>query len=145
MDIDASELNKNRKANLPVVGDIKDALDAPEQDWSRNVRCNKKHTAWLAQIAEWKKKAPFAYRITPEIANSDHMMDHMQGNESEVILQQMVIETLYELTKGDAISPPASASIRCGPANGINTNIRASSSPAAASARWVTAIPPRSA
>ncbi len=26
IDIDASELNKNRKANLPVVGDIKDAL-----------------------------------------------------------------------------------------------------------------------
>ena len=62
----------------------------------------KKHTAWLAQIDEWKKKAPFAYRITPEIANSDHMIDHMQGNENEVILQQMVIETLYELTKGEA-------------------------------------------
>ena len=26
MDIDASELNKNRRAHLPVVGDIKDAL-----------------------------------------------------------------------------------------------------------------------
>ena len=63
---------------------------------------SKKHTAWLAQIAEWQKKAPFAYRITPEIANSDHMKDHMQGKESEVILQQMVVETLYELTKGDA-------------------------------------------
>ena len=95
-------MNKNRKANLPVVGDIKDALDALEQAGRASARSHKKHTAWLAQIDEWKKKAPFAYRITPEIANSDHMVDHMQGKESEVILQQMVVETLYELTKGEA-------------------------------------------
>ena len=64
---------------------------------------NKKHTPWLAQIAEWKKKAPFAYKLTTEIVNSDHMKDHMQGQEDQVILQQMVVEALYDLTKGDAI------------------------------------------
>src|SRR5271154_3808023 len=101
VDIDASELNKNRKAHLPVVGDIKDALTRLNALVAkRPVTC--KHAPWLAQIEEWKKKGPFAYRITPEIANSDHMVDHMQGNESEVILQQMVVETLYELTKGEA-------------------------------------------
>jgi acetolactate synthase-1/2/3 large subunit len=31
------------------------------------------------------------------------MKDHLQGQESEVILPQMAIETLYELTKGEAI------------------------------------------
>ena len=31
------------------------------------------------------------------------MKDHMQGRESEVILPQMAIEMLYELTKGEAI------------------------------------------
>ena len=101
VDIDASELNKNRKAHLPVVGDIKDALTRLNKMIAKRP-LEKKHTAWLAQIDEWKKKGPFAYRITPEIANSDHMKDHMQGAENEVILQQMVIETLYELTKGDA-------------------------------------------
>ncbi len=101
VDIDASELNKNRKANLPVVGDIKDALTRLNKLIAKRPLA-KKHTAWLAQISEWKKKAPFAYRITPEIANSDHMIDHMGGSESEVILQQMVIEELYSLTKGDA-------------------------------------------
>ncbi len=101
VDIDASELNKNRKAHLPVVGDIKDALTRLNKLIAKRP-LEKKHTAWLAQIDEWKKKGPFAYRITPEIANSDHMKDHMQGSENEVILQQMVIETLYELTKGDA-------------------------------------------
>jgi acetolactate synthase-1/2/3 large subunit len=101
VDIDASELNKNRKAHLPVVGDIKDALTRLNKMIAKRP-LNKKHTAWLAQIEEWKQKAPFNYRITPEIANSDHMIDHMQGKESEVILQQMVIEALYDLTKGDA-------------------------------------------
>src|SRR5664279_2841437 len=101
IDVDASELNKNRKAHLPVVGDIKDALTRLNAMLTQRPP-NKKRTAWLAQIDEWKKKGPFAYRITPEIANSDHMIDHMQGKESEVILQQMVVETLYELTKGEA-------------------------------------------
>ena len=101
VDIDASELNKNRKAHLPIVGDIKDALTRLNKLVAKRPIA-KKHTAWLAQIAEWKEKAPFAYRITPEIANSDHMKDHLQGQENEVILQQMVIETLYEMTKGEA-------------------------------------------
>jgi acetolactate synthase-1/2/3 large subunit len=34
---------------------------------------------------------------------SQHMKDHLQGKESEVILPQMAIEMLYELTKGEAI------------------------------------------
>jgi acetolactate synthase-1/2/3 large subunit len=102
IDIDASELNKNRKAHLPVVGDIKDALTR------LNAMCakrplSKKHTAWLAQIDEWKSKGPFAYNITKEIAASDHMKDHLKGKEDQIILQQMVVEALYDLTKGDAI------------------------------------------
>jgi acetolactate synthase-1/2/3 large subunit len=46
IDIDASEINKNRKANLPVVGDIKDALTR----LNKLIRPadQKKHTAWLA-------------------------------------------------------------------------------------------------
>jgi acetolactate synthase I/II/III large subunit len=102
VDIDASELNKNRKAHLPVVGDIKDALSRLNAMLAKRP-LNKKHTAWLAQIEEWKKKGPFAYAITREIATSDHMKDHLKGKENQIILQQMVVEALYELTKGDAI------------------------------------------
>ena len=102
LDIDASELNKNRKAHLPVVGDIKDALTRLNQMLEKR-SLDKKHTAWLEQIDEWKKKAPFAYTITREIAASDHMKDHLKGQEDQIILQQMVVEALYELTKGDAL------------------------------------------
>jgi len=102
LDIDASELNKNRKAHLPVVGDIKDALIRLNAMLAKRP-LGKKHTAWLEQIEEWKKKAPFAYTITREIATSDHMKDHLKGQEDQIILQQMVVEALYELTRGDAI------------------------------------------
>jgi acetolactate synthase I/II/III large subunit len=101
IDIDAAELNKNRKAHLPIVGDIKDAFVRLNAMIAKRP-ITKKHTAWLAQIDEWKQKAPFAYKITSEIANSDHMKDHMQGQEDQVILPQMVIEMLYELTNGEA-------------------------------------------
>src|SRR5436190_6725873 len=101
VDIDASELNKNRRANLAVVGDIKDTLTRLNTMLSKRP-ISKKHTPWLEQIADWKTKAPFAYAVTPEIANSDHMKDHLKGQEDQVILQQMVIEALYELTKGEA-------------------------------------------
>jgi acetolactate synthase-1/2/3 large subunit len=102
LDIDSSELNKNRRVHLPVVGDIKDALKRLNAMIAKRP-ITKKHETWLAQIGEWKKKAPFAYNVTNEIANSDHMKDHLKGRESEIILQQMVVEALYELTNGDAI------------------------------------------
>ena len=101
LDIDASELNKNRRANLAVVGDIKDALTRLNAMLAKRP-LNKKHTAWLEQIAGWKQKGPFAYTITQEIAGSDHMKDHLKGHEDQIILQQMVVEALYELTKGEA-------------------------------------------
>jgi acetolactate synthase-1/2/3 large subunit len=102
VDIDASELNKNRRAHLPVVGDIKDTL-ARLNKMIAQQPIVKPCAAWHEQIAEWKKKAPFQYGVTQEIAQSDHMKDHMKGQEDQVVLPQMVIEMLYELTQGDAI------------------------------------------
>jgi acetolactate synthase-1/2/3 large subunit len=101
IDIDAAELNKNKRAHLPIVGDIKDALTRLNGLIAKRAVA-KKYASWHAQIAEWKKKAPFHYEVTPEIATSDHMKDHLKGQESEVILPQMVIEMLWELTKGEA-------------------------------------------
>jgi len=101
VDIDASELNKNRRAHLPVVGDIKNALKRLNKMLAARP-LNKKHTPWLEQIEAWKQKAPFAYRVTDEIANGDHMKNHLKGQEDQIILQQMVVETLYEMTRGEA-------------------------------------------
>src|SRR5437867_4078369 len=102
IDIDASELNKNKPANLPIVSDIRYALHRLNE-MIRKRPIQKKFPAWHKQITEWKAKAPLRYRVTEEVLKSQHMRDHMDGKSSEVILPQMVMELLYELTKGEAI------------------------------------------
>ncbi|MGD0615005.1 MAG: biosynthetic-type acetolactate synthase large subunit [Verrucomicrobiota bacterium] len=102
IDIDPSEINKNKPANLPVVSDINYALSRLNE-MLRKRPIEKKFTEWHGQIAAWKQKAPFGYRVTEEVMKSEHMRNHLKGRESEVILPQMVIETLYDLTKGEAI------------------------------------------
>ncbi|HXT39478.1 MAG TPA: thiamine pyrophosphate-binding protein, partial [Candidatus Angelobacter sp.] len=102
IDVDASEINKNKPAHLPLVSDIKYALHRlNEMVGKRPVQ--KRFAVWHEQIAAWKAKAPLRYRVTEEVLKSQHMRDHMGGRSSEVILPQMVIETLYELTGGEAI------------------------------------------
>jgi acetolactate synthase-1/2/3 large subunit len=102
LDIDPSEINKNKPANLPVVSDVKYALGRlAEMIQERPLQ--KKFTAWHQQIDAWKAKAPFGYVVTEEVMKSQHMRDHLKGKESEVILPQMAIEVLYELSKGEAI------------------------------------------
>ena len=102
LDIDPSEINKNKPANLPVVSDVKYALGRLVEMVSERP-IQKKFTAWHRQIETWKSKAPFGYTVTEEVMRSQHMRDHLHGHENEVILAQMAIETLYELSKGEAI------------------------------------------
>ena len=102
IDIDPSEHNKNRKVNLAIESDVKYALGRLVEMIKRRPIA-KKFTQWHEQIAEWKQRAPFMYRVTDEVMKSDHMKDHMTGKENEVILPQHAIELLYELTDGDAL------------------------------------------
>jgi len=102
IDIDSSEHNKNRKVHLAIQSDIKYAL-ARLNEMIKKRPIQKKFTRWHQQIAEWKTKAPLSYRVTDEVLKSQHMKDHMGGQADEVILPQMVIEMLYELTRGEAI------------------------------------------
>ena len=101
LDIDASEHNKNRRVQHAIVGDVRDALARLNAMLAKRPIA-KKFTPWHARIEEWKKKGPFSYGITQEIANSDHMKDHLRGQEDQVILPQMAIEMLWELTRGEA-------------------------------------------
>jgi acetolactate synthase-1/2/3 large subunit len=102
LDIDPSEINKNKPANLPVVSDVKYALGRLAQ-MVKERPIQKDFSGWHQQIAAWKSKAPFGYTVTEEVLKSQHMRDHLQGREREVILPQMAVETLYELSKGEAI------------------------------------------
>ena len=92
IDIDNSEINKNKVVRLPIQSDVKYALgrlnELLEKAGKKRVT-NGQFTAfpeWYAQIEEWKAKYPLTYRDT-----------------EDVIQPQYVIELLYEMTKGDAI------------------------------------------
>src|SRR5437764_3284901 len=66
IDIDASEINKNKPANLPIISDIKYAL----QKLNSLVRARpikKKFNTWHKQIAVWKEKGPLRYQVTEEV------------------------------------------------------------------------------
>ncbi|MDB6053947.1 MAG: ilvB [Verrucomicrobiales bacterium] len=102
IDIDQSEFNKNRKVALAIESDIKYAIGRLN-DMVAKRPIVKKFDTWHKQIEKWKAKGPLRYGVTDEVLRSQHMMDHMNGESTEVILPQMVIEMLYELTKGEAI------------------------------------------
>ncbi len=102
LDIDRSEHNKNKRANLAVHGDVRDALHRLNALIERRGGIGRRYDAWHAQIAEWKAKAPFQYTTKAQITDSDHIKPYAKDGE-EYILPQMVIEELHRLTGGDAI------------------------------------------
>jgi acetolactate synthase-1/2/3 large subunit len=98
IDVDPSEINKNKVAHLPVVSDIRYALHQLNK-----VVKGKKFETWHKQIAEWKAQYPFRYRVTDEVLKSQYVREFLKGDVNEIIMPQHVIELLDELTKGEAI------------------------------------------
>ena len=86
IDIDNSELNKNKRVDLAVLGDIKEALSKLNQLIDETTWHPPDFSAWHEEIQAWKIKFPFRYRKT-----------------EAHILPQMVVEEIYKLTRGEAI------------------------------------------
>jgi len=91
LDIDASEINKNKPVQLAIQSDVKYALTRLnallEAAGAQRVACDfAAYPAWYAKIEAWKLQYPLAFRDT-----------------EEVIQQQYVISLLCEMTKGEAI------------------------------------------
>jgi acetolactate synthase-1/2/3 large subunit len=85
IDIDASEHNKNKRVALPIVSDVKYALNRLNELAAVLKFSPPETKAWHTQIATWKKEHPFGFE------------------ESKHIVPQEAVKALYELTKGDAI------------------------------------------
>ncbi len=102
IDIDPSELNKNRKVHLPIVSDIRYALQRLNE-LLEDTQLDVDFSEWHRQIAEWKAKAPFRYRVTEEVLRSQYFAEYMNGDPSQVILPQEAIHILSEMTHGEAI------------------------------------------
>jgi len=86
VDVDNSELNKNKIVQLPVLSDIGHALKRLNALLAREKKPRRKFPAWHAQIAAWKKEFPFRWNPVP-------------GR----IMPQEVIRQLHSLTRGEAI------------------------------------------
>lgn len=57
VDIDASELNKNKPAHIPVCSDVKYALD----ELNKIIEAPEDISDWVEQCKDWKKSDPFRY------------------------------------------------------------------------------------
>src|SRR5260370_16381067 len=77
LDIDPSEINKNKPANLPIVSDVKYALDRLAK-MIKERPLQKKFPACHEQIAQWKAKAPFGYHVTEKLPKSQPLPDHLK-------------------------------------------------------------------
>ncbi len=84
VDIDPSSINKNVKADIPIIGDCAHVLEDMVRLWrSTAVSSDKKALAdWWKQIDKWRARKSLAFR-----------------NSNEIIKPQYAIQRLYELTK----------------------------------------------
>ena len=82
IDIDPSSINKNVKADLPLIGDCGEILTALLEQWRAKGAALADLSAWNAQINDWRSKKSFSYEPS-----------------DKVIKPQYAIERLYQLTK----------------------------------------------
>jgi acetolactate synthase-1/2/3 large subunit len=78
VDIDASELNKNKVAHIPVCSDVKFALD----ELNKIVEAPEDISEWVEKCAKWKADEPFKY-----------------DTNYEGILQQSAIHNLWKIAQ----------------------------------------------
>ena len=91
IDIDNSEINKNKTVRLPILSDLKYALSRlnkllDQAGYKRTAKNFNRHPAWYKQINEWKAKHPLSFKDTEDVIQPQH-----------------VIRLLWEMTKGEAI------------------------------------------
>jgi len=91
IDIDASEINKNKVVRLPIVADVQRALNRLNEmldaaGFERKAGGYDRFSEWYAQINEWRSAHPLRHKETPD-----------------VIQPQSVIRKLCEMTGGECI------------------------------------------
>ena len=88
IDIDPSSISKRVKVDIPIVGDVRDVL----QEMNRQLAAVKERPdpealqAWWKQIEQWKARDCLKY-----------------DRAASVIKPQLVVEKLYEVTRGELI------------------------------------------
>ena len=84
LDIDPSQINKNIRVDLPIIGDAAHALRRMIAVWKEEkLSADADLPAWWKQIGEWRARNSLAYR-----------------NSKKLIKPQYAIDRLYHLTRG---------------------------------------------
>jgi acetolactate synthase-1/2/3 large subunit len=89
VDVDPAEIGKNRRADVPIVGDARDivaamvsALEAEQAEHGRPDRSD-----WLLTLDGWRERFPLRY----------------EQRDEGLLKPQFVIDRLWEATRGDAV------------------------------------------
>jgi len=85
IDVDPSSISKNIRAHIPIHGDVKDAINKLSKEIIGKKLRPKNIDNWWNQINEWRKKDSFKY-----------------NQEGDIIKPQFVVDSLYNVTNGDA-------------------------------------------
>jgi len=80
VDIDPSELHKNKEAHIPIIADVKVFLDQLNAEFSKEDA--PEISEWWDQVNEWRERYPLKY-----------------GDAGDAILPQYAIEELWRQTK----------------------------------------------
>jgi acetolactate synthase-1/2/3 large subunit len=84
IDIDPSEINKNKAAHQPIVGDVclalRDLLQLIEEQQGAGVAGGNRYAEWIRQIEEWREAEPLRY-----------------ADRDDAILPQYAIERLWQI------------------------------------------------
>ncbi|MDO8473075.1 MAG: biosynthetic-type acetolactate synthase large subunit, partial [Dehalococcoidia bacterium] len=81
VDIDAAEIGKNVRVDIPIVGDLKAVLEAMNQLVMATTR-----TDWFRQLEKYRLEHPLCFT-----------------SEGDKLLPQYVINQIFEATRGEAI------------------------------------------
>ncbi len=86
VEIDNSEIHKNKVVHLPIQSDVHYALKRLNQMLARNKAKKKTFPTWHTQLKSWKKEYPLHWNRI-----------------GDAIMPQEVVEELFKQTKGEAI------------------------------------------
>ena len=82
IDIDPAEIDKNKKADVPIVGDLKNVLSEINKELEPQ-----DHKEWTDKVKEWKKEYPLAHRDVGK----------------DKLLPQEVLKAINDILDGDTI------------------------------------------
>jgi acetolactate synthase I/II/III large subunit len=88
VDIDPSEIGKNRAVDVGIVGNVKHVLRQFTEEWKRAEPEQPDLSPWRRQLDEWQAKFPLRY---PDESSNGQL------------LPQQVVDTIGRVTNGEAV------------------------------------------